>query len=298
MRLRNAAYIFYLVARKAIRAAGLTKAVRGSLGPIAGRLILRLAPSANRPFLIHGHRMVLASGDRYPPIAMAMGRYEEKTTQLVQRLIKPGMVVIDVGAHVGYYTLLAAQRVGPTGKVYTFEPEPDNHALLLKNIELNGYRNVVATREAVSHRVGSSTLYLTGLDNGRHSMYHNGLPERGSVVVETTTLDSFLESQGWPRVDLVKIDVEGAEMSVLTGMDRLLREYDDLKMILEFNPSLLKSGGINPMGLLEKPVSLGLKVYCIDDKEGLLSLESVDTSALVSRLLANSSSVNLFCKRQ
>jgi len=298
MRLRNAAYFFYLLARKAVRAAGLTRVVRGSLGPIAGRMILRLTASANRQFSVHGHRMLLASRGRYPPLDMAMDRYEPSTTQLVEHLLEPGMVVVDVGAHVGYYTLLAAKQVGPTGKVYAFEPESANYALLEENIGLNGYQNIVTVKSAVSSRSGSSTLFLTALDNGRHSTYHHDLPENGSEVVKATTLDAFFESEEWPRVDLVKMDVEGAEEDVFQGMDRLLQKSEDLNIVMEFNPRLLENAEVDPRLFLQMPTARGFKVYCIDDKEGLLSLETINSSALVSRLLANSSSVNLFCTRQ
>ena len=91
------------------------------------------------------------------------------------------MVIIDVGAHVGYYSLLAARQVGPTGRVYAFEPDSSNHDLLLGNIERNGYTNIVAMRKAVSNRVVPMTLFLTGLDDSRHSAYRHGLPERRSV---------------------------------------------------------------------------------------------------------------------
>jgi len=298
MRLRNAAYIFYLLSRKVVRAAGFTRVVRGSLGPIAGRIILRLTASANRQFSVRGHRMVLASGDRYPPIDMSMGKYEEETTQLVERLIKPGMVVIDVGAHVGYYTLIAAKGVGPAGKVYAFEPEPNNHALLLENIELNRYSNVVAEKKAVSDRVGCSQLYLTALDNGRHSIYRHGLPESGSVAVETTTLDAFLESQGWPRIGLVKIDVEGAEMSVLAGMGQLLQKSDAVNLIVEFNPAILQGVGVDPLEFLEQMGYLGFNVYWIDREKGLLPVEVAESVSITNKLLTDEGSINLFCSKQ
>ena len=199
MRLSNAAYFLYVLARKAIRAAGLTGVVRGSLGPIAARIIMRLTANANRQFSVHGHRMLLASHGRYPPLDMAMDRYEPSTTQLMKRLLKPGMVVVDVGAHVGYYTVLAAKQVGPMGKGYAFEPESANYALLKQNIGLNGCQNIVAIKSAVSDRSGSSALYLSALDNGRHSTYHHDLPENGSEVVKATTLDAFFKAEEWPR---------------------------------------------------------------------------------------------------
>jgi FkbM family methyltransferase len=242
--------------------------------------------------------MYLALPGRYPPLKMAMDTYEPETTRIFQETVKPGMVVIDIGAHVGYYSLLAAKLVGTAGKVFAFEPEPDNHALLLKNIDLNGYNNVVATRMAVSDRMGSSVLYLTDLDSGRHSMFHHGLPERGSEEVEVTTLDAFLESEGWPTVGLIKIDVEGAEITVLDGMTRLVGESTDLKLIIEFNPALLQNGGVVPLAFLERMSSPDWDVQIIEDDIGLSPLSGSVATALVDRLLAADSSVNLYCSRR
>jgi len=295
MRLRALAYPLYNVLRKAARITGLMGPVRRLAGPAAGRFLYGLSPGGAGLAQIHGHAMYLAPSGSYPPLDMAMARYEPGTTRLFNETVKPGMVVVDIGAHVGYYTLLAAKRVGPTGKVYAFEPEQDNHTLLLKNIAMNGYDNVVATQMAVSDRMGSSTLYLTDLDSGRHSMYHQGLPERGSAPVETTTLDSFLASEKWPHINLVKIDVEGAEAAVLDGMAHLMGEYADLKLIIEFNPALLQGGGVAPLEFLERLASPGWAIQIIEDVNGPLPLAEGDSTALVDRLLAAESSVNLYC---
>jgi FkbM family methyltransferase len=230
-------------------------------------------------------------------MAMAMDRYEVGTTRLLQQVIKPGMVVVDAGAHVGYYTLLAARHVAPAGKVYAFEPAPANFDLLLRNIQRNEYANVVAVNAALSKGAGQATLYLTGLDNGRHSLFRHGLPQQGSVVVQTTTLDAFLEAEGWPRVDLVKVDVEGAEADVLKGMEQLLRKPGELKLILEFNPLLLRSAGLDPLQFLNRPADWGFDVYWIDEKKGPMPLESVDRVPMVAKLLNGESSVNLYCAR-
>lgn len=229
---------------------------------------------------------------------MVAGKYEPQTTRLFSQLARPGMSVVDVGAHVGYYSLLAAKKVGPTGHVFAFEPEPMNYDLLIKNAELNGYQNIVAVQKAASRREGTAKLYLTALDNGRHSVYDHNLPQTGSRVVETTTVDALLEEQGWPAVSLVKIDVEGAELDVMAGMERVLRESKDLKLIMEFNPSLLRNAGVDLVKFLEIPARWQFEVYCIDEKTGVSPLKATDMPAMVDRLLAAESSVNLFCTRR
>lgn len=242
--------------------------------------------------------MRLAIPGRYPPVDMAMDRYERETTRLISCLVKPDMVVLDIGAHVGYYSLLAARRVGPNGKVYAFEPEPGNYDLLVENIEQNGYENVIPFRQAISDRKGNSTLFLTSLDNGRHSLYHHGLPESGHMVVETTTVDAFLESKGWPQVGLVKVDVEGAESEVLGGMGGLLERSSRIKLIIEFNPSLLCHAGVDLVEFLKRPTNLGFKVQCIDEKQGLLPVESGDISELTQRLMKRETSINMLWSKE
>lgn len=297
MQLPKLAHPVYMAVRKGLVATGVFAPLRTWLGPSAGRLIARFLANPKRPKMVRGHQMYLAGSKGYPPIAMATNRYEEESTKLLEGLLKPGMTVIDAGSHVGYYALLAARQIGPEGRVYAFEPDPDNYELLLRNIALNGYTNIEAVKKALSNQVGTATLFLTTLDNGRHSTYRHGLPERGSVDVETTTIDTFLEARGWPTVDLVKIDIEGAEMDVLEGASQFLAKCPSLKVIIEFSPSLLRNAGADPIEFLNQWAGWEFELNCIVEKKGLVPLELSDQAPLVERLLSNKSSVNLFCSR-
>ena len=297
MQLLKLSHPTYRLLRRILTAAGLSKPLRMWLGPLAGRTVSRFTSDPNQPSLVRGHSMILTNEGSYPPIAMAIDQYEEGTTRLFQSLVKPGMVVIDVGAHVGYYSLLAAKHVGPTGKVYAFEPEPRNHKLLLSNIERNGYTNIVPINKGVSNRVGSTTLFLTALDNGRHSAYRHRSPERGSVSVEATTIDDFLDAQGWPKVDLVKVDVEGAEMDVLQGMDRLFHESPDLKLIVEYNPTYLQDASADPLEFLGNLSARDFKINCIVEKDGPVELPEEERALLVDKLLKSEGAVNLYCTK-
>ena len=207
------------------------------------------------------------------------------------------MKVIDAGCHVGYYSLLAARQVGPTGTVYAFEPEPGNHELLLRNIDLNGYTNIVPVKKALSNEVGWRTLFLTGLDNGRHSTYHHGLPERGSVEVESTTIDAFLEKQGWPKIDLVKADVEGSERDLLEGMSQLMGKSPELTLVIEFSPLLLGNAGADPLQFLGHLTAHNFRLHRIGEKKEPSHLAEPEWPQLVNELLKNESSVNLYCSR-
>lgn len=242
--------------------------------------------------------MILAAPSRFPPVALVLDSYEPATTKLLQSIMKPGMTFVDVGAHVGYYSLLAARQVGPQGKVYSFEPEPVNYSLLIKNVELNGYSNVSAKSNAVSGSVGSVSLHVSALDSGRNSVYRHGLPEQGIIEVETTTLDAFFEAKSWPKIDLIKMDVEGAEQDVLNGMVQLLDKTENLKMIMEFNPALLQSAGVDPLQFLAGPVKSGFKIYAINESSGLVPVEESGIPAMVEKMSQTQSSINLLSTKE
>ncbi|MFP6887159.1 MAG: FkbM family methyltransferase, partial [Opitutales bacterium] len=263
-----------------------------------GRFVTGAAASPDRSYQVNGHLMYLAGPGRYPPVDMVMDRFEQGTTLLFEQEVHRGMVVLDIGAHAGYYSLLSARQAGSTGKVYAFEPEPSNHGLLVRNIEGNGYQNIVTVNKAVTNKVGTSTLFVTSLDNGSHSLYQHGLPEDGRIEVETTTVDAFLELQGWPSVGLVKLDVEGAESDALDGMAELFNRSPKLKMIIEFNPCLLTNAGIDPRELIGKLHEGGFNVQKVDEKKGTSAIESAELVPLVKRLTKGQGSLNLFCSRQ
>ncbi|MBC8281756.1 MAG: hypothetical protein H8E48_13305 [Chloroflexi bacterium] len=111
--IRRIVYTVYFAFRSVLRATGLIRPFRALLGPLAGRLVFGMSSRSSEPVDILGHKMYLASSGRFPPMAMAMGQYEQKTTQLFESLVEPGMVVVDIGGHVGYYSMLAPPNNGP-----------------------------------------------------------------------------------------------------------------------------------------------------------------------------------------
>ena len=293
----EAVYQVYKLARNVARATGLSTASRKYLGRWSGKMIFLVAPNKDGIFDIKGHKMALAADGAYPPADMAMGRYEPETTRLFESVIKPGMAVMDVGAHVGYFTLLAARYVGPSGKVFAFEPEPDNYAFLKSNIERNEYKNITANQKAASDSVGTVDLYQSNLDTGSHSIYGNsGRHAKGTVSVDSTTIDEFLETQNWPQIDLIKIDVEGGEMAVLEGMQRMLSRPNRPTMIVEFCPFLIESSGFEPADLLAKLGELGYRLTIINEDQGLLPFEDLGIPQFVSVLFRQRTYVNLLCQ--
>ena len=258
------------------------------LGYVTRRL-LRLAPQQDAIGLVRGHRMWFGPGSECY-LDMTRGIWEPGVTQLFESLLQPGMVVVDVGAHIGYFTLLAARRVGPTGKVYAFEPVPYNYNLLVKNIALNGYENIVPVQKAVSNKVGAATFYLHPNQVG-HSFYPETLGRsKTAITVETTTLDQFLAEQGWPPVQMVKMDIEGAEPAALEGMAEVLKRCGDLRLIFEYIPRILLRAGQEPRQFLERVNGLGFTIQNVTDDHGVQPLSE--------KVLRNPNlRAELFCER-
>jgi FkbM family methyltransferase len=201
---------------------------------------------------------------------MTQGIWEPGITRLFETFLKPGMVVLDVGAHIGYFSLVAARKVGPEGKVYAFEPAPENYALLVKNIHLNGYRNIVPVSQAVSDREGNATFFLHP-DSVAHSLHVQASGEHNRAIeVHVTTLDRFFQAQGWPQVHLAKLDIEGAEPTALGGMRELIRRNQDIRLVVEYIPYILKRTGTDHRGFLDTLRALQFRIWMVTDKDGLV----------------------------
>ena len=170
---------------------------------------------------------------------------EVQSVAACRRFIREGMTVVDVGAHIGYYTRLFSELVGPSGRVLAFEPEPENFALLRQNLRGAKYKNVEMFNCALADRGGTMSLHLSS-GHSNHSLIKGYTESAGSTKVDVVTMDAFLDQHGIDRVDFVKIDVEGAEPLVLAGMQKTLARCPDLAMLVEFNRTALQSGGASP----------------------------------------------------
>jgi len=189
-------------------------------------------------------------------LEMLLGTYESQTVRACRRLVRPGMTVADVGAHVGYYTRRFSRWVGPQGLVLAFEPHPANFDMLRRNMERARLRNVRLFPFAVSDREGTATLWETPLSTG-HSL-HAVKPEAGRQLARpTVSLDAVCRSEGVFRVDLVKMDVEGGEPEVLKGMAGLARQSPRLAILMEFKAELLARRGYDPAQVLQTLSAFG-----------------------------------------
>lgn len=173
------------------------------------------------------------------------GYYEPYIIELLKREIKPGDVVIDVGANIGYHTLLFAKLVGLTGKVYAFEPHPETFALLKKNVEVNKYTNVIIEQKAITNKSETVKLYADAEGrNTDNSILKTNRTTDKYIEVPAISLDEYF--QKIPTVNFIKMDIEGGEYQALQGMQKLLPQNKNIKMITEFTPVHLEQQNIDP----------------------------------------------------
>jgi FkbM family methyltransferase len=239
---------------------------------------------------VHGRRMYLDPRDT---LALASGEFEPFATQVVTRLVRPGQLVVDVGASIGYYTLIFADLVGPQGKVYAFEPDPTNFALLRRNVRLNHHRNVVLERAAVADRSGQLTLYLAHENVGDHRIFDYYGDRRG-LSVPCLRLDDRLAGE---RIDLIKLDIQGAEWSALRGMDDVLRKNPGVVVLTEYAPMLLAQFGVEPARYLQRLEEQRFCFYDLDERARRLSAASV--ASLQARYRPETEEhTNLLCTRK
>lgn len=188
---------------------------------------------------------------------VTVGLFQRDEARLFERLTRRGMTVVDVGAYIGYFTLLSSHLVGGSGRVFAFEPADEAYRYLLHNIEANGCRNVVAVRKAVSDTASTATLIRDPV--GPESFLTNGPDHGQGVVVETINLDKFFEAQNWPAVHLIKMNIEGWELPALKGMRELSKRNPELQLIIEFNPMAMARGAISREALGLTLADLGFR---------------------------------------
>jgi FkbM family methyltransferase len=165
------------------------------------------------------------------------GDAEPDVQNVLAEIIEPGQVVFDIGANIGFFTLLCARQVGPRGKVYAFEPMPANAKTLRHNIALNNLDNVIVVEKALSSTSGRAELFISRY-SAFHSLNVEGAVKRNNrgpepdaetpIWVETTTLDDFVLNGDAQVPDVIKLDVEGAELVALEGMRATLESRKPL----------------------------------------------------------------------
>ncbi len=251
-------------------------------------------------------------------LELLLNRHERATIAQLHQIIQPGMVVLDIGAHIGYYARLLAQLVGENGKILAFEPHPRTFAVLSQNIRR--YPSVQAHQLAISDQGGMAELYdyllmsasgslhfdenLRELQQSQISEYdiapRVNQVETRTFTVETVALDDFLPQHDITTVDFIKMDIEGAELMALRGLKQIIHQSPRLRLIMEYNPQALKAFEHAPEAALQEVMSLGFdRVAMINDDATLSDLtdQSDQIASLTHTLGQNMAVVNLLFQK-
>ena len=205
------------------------------------------------------------------PFIREHGLWEPYETELVRRSLKAGDRVLDAGANIGYFSVLAGAWVGQAGRVYAFEPAPENVQLLRRNIDVNGLADRgECVAAALSDQAGEGTLHLSPENLGDHQL-HAGGDERDSVRVPLLQGSHWFDGRE-SGLDFVKIDVQGAEHEVVKGLLPLLQASGEgLRILLELTPLSLREAGTSGRALIETLATLGLPFAIVDHVEHQLA---------------------------
>jgi FkbM family methyltransferase len=208
------------------------------------------------------------------------GVWEPYETSLLLALLQPGDVFVDVGANIGYFSVLAASVVGAEGAVFAFEPDPDNCRLLQASADLNGQQQLITVVEAgLADTQGEGHLFLSEDNLGDHQIYAADT-SRDSVPIALYNGSDYL-AERLDRIDLVKVDTQGSEFQVMVGLLPLLRTLPRIpRMIIELTPFSLREAGASGRALIELLATLGEPLWIIDHIEHRLVLSSAQELAL------------------
>ena len=208
------------------------------------------------------------------------GIWEPFETALVRDCLQPGDVFVDVGSNLGYFALLAATRVGSSGKIYAFEPDPDNCERLRGSVALNGFDSrITVVQAALADSEGTGRLFLSEDNLGDHQLYA-GVEQRRSLPIRLLRGADYLGSRVG-RIDLIKIDTQGSEYQVLRGLLPLIAQQAAApRLLVELTPFSLRQGGASGRELIEGLATLDAPFWIVDHIEHRLVGSSAAELAL------------------
>jgi FkbM family methyltransferase len=246
-------------------------------------------------------------------------RHETETISQLDQFAAPGMTMLDIGAHVGYYSCRYAKLLKKDGRIFAFEPHPRTFATLQHNVRR--LPQVTAVQLALAEQEGTAELHDYLMMSASGSLHYDEsmaalqkaqtqqtdiAPRIGQTftaqafTVRTTPVDDFLAAQNIAQVDLIKMDVEGAEIGALRGMKRTIANSPNLVLVMEYNPQALKAFGHEPIEALNEVQSFGFKkmeAIELDGRLTNLTHQPEHLQKLTEQLMQNMGVINLLLQK-
>ncbi len=240
---------------------------------LAHRMLLRVIPSE---VIVDGLTLCLNPSDPVLSSALAFGIYENYEAEVFRHFCRPEATVVDIGANIGLYTAIAAARVGKSGKVVAIEPHPESYACLQKMIQRNAFTQVASFNVAAGDGRRSVALFITD-ENKADSRIYDHTGQRAKVLTKMVDLDHLLAENGIHHVDLIKMDIQGAEALALKGMSRTLAENPGLVIFAEFWPWGIQQTGLSAAEFLRDLRKAGFSFQAIEeDRRRIVDIDDIE----------------------
>lgn len=211
------------------------------------------------------------------------GHYEKEIGDLLKRIVKPNNVFVDLGANIGYFSLLVA-HISPTSSVISFEPVTDLYQRMNDNIALNRIKNIKTVNAAVGEINEEKELFVSAADNLGMSSFHKPENYSGNKdKVEVVTLDDWSKIAGLSQIDIIKLDIEGSELAALRGMKEILKEQKPV-LIVEINPETLSRFGLTPYRISDFLSDLNFQGFLILEHGRLRNLSDSEINYTINVL--------------
>ena len=231
--------------------------------------------------------------DEKDSLGLSVSHIHEKTeTGIIKKEIQKGDIVIDVGAHIGYHTLIFAKLVGKEGRVYAFEANYENFKILQKNVRENNFENVICENKIISDKVGKVEMF--SLDSSTaNRLFDEGNNKK--TEVESISLDQYFKEK-LEKVDFVKLDIQGAEPLAVKGMEKIMDRNPKMKILQEWWPDGIKKLGNDPEKYLIELEDLNYKIIEIDDVHQKL-IKTTSKELMSKYPNKQIQDINLFCTK-
>lgn len=225
------------------------------------RLARRVLPRSSERILVEDFdgdlAITLDLNEHMQSVIFWGGIYSRDLARLLNRLLRPGMTFVDVGANVGEITLLAAKRVGPAGRVVAFEPIQEIADRLSRNVAANGFEQISIRQVALCDREGLADIYRSAgiikdgsVNDGLGSLYIGDRDRKAAGSITVSTLDSQIAVLGLIKIDVIKMDIEGAELPALRGAEKVLRDHRPI-LIVEVQEETANAAGYQAADLFK-----------------------------------------------
>jgi FkbM family methyltransferase len=226
-----------------------------------------------------GGKMVINPSDYVSYYIYMLGLFEGDILRAALSLLHEADTFFDIGGHFGQYTIAAGRKVGETGKVYTFEPGPIQDSYLRKNIRLNNLNNVTVANVALSDQPGELALHVPSFSDIGKSQLVDPETDASAVRVPVTTLDQFCEDNRVTRIDVMKVDVEGAEFGVFKGSKRVMSDFPPKAIFYESVDSLCEAFGHTSEEMHDYIESAGYRIHTVKEGE-FVAVSAAERSSL------------------